>query len=232
MTHTIRTLALVALLGGAWQARAQDAEAQYPTMAPLEKFLIADRDSEIALARSGGPDSISQDAEVLVFGRHGYETAVKGKNGFVCLVQRSWAAAPDDREFWNSSLRAPICLNPAAARSFLPLVLKKTDWVLAGRSKAQIAADLQTAFDKKELPTLEPGAMCYMLSKQGYISDRGGHWRPHVMFFVPRTEAKAWGANLPGSPILAAEDAQERMTIFMVPVGKWSDGTADSEREH
>jgi hypothetical protein len=232
MTLTIRTLALVLILG-AWQARAQDAKA-YPTMAPLEQYLIADRDAEIALARSGGPESVAHDAEVLVFGRHGYETAVKGTNGFVCFVQRSWASAPDAREFWNSDLRAPICLNPPAARSFLPLVLKKTEWVLAGRSKAQIAADVQAAFDKKELPTLEPGAMCYMLSKQGYLSDQdshGGHWHPHVMFFVPLTEAKVWGADLPGSPILAAEDPLERLTIFLVPVAEWSDGTVDEGHE-
>jgi hypothetical protein len=230
-TITVRSLALVIMLGAAWQARAQDAKA-YPTMAPLEQYLIADRDTEIALARSGGPKSVSHDAEVLVFGRHGYETAIQGTNGFVCFVQRSWAAGPDAREFWNSDLRAPICLNPPAARSFLPLIIKKTEWVLAGRSKAQIAEDLKAAFDKKELPTLEPGAMCYMLSKQGYLSDRGGHWHPHLMFFVPFTEAKVWGADLPGSPILAAEDPAERLTIFLVPVGEWSDGTADSGHDH
>src|SRR5258708_31012316 len=120
------SFALVIMLDAAWQALAQDAKA-YPAMAPLEQYLIADRDAEIALARSGGPDSVSHDAEVLVFGRHGYETAIQGKNGFVCFVQRSWAAAPDDREFWNSDLRAPICLNPPAVRSFLPLIIKKTN---------------------------------------------------------------------------------------------------------
>ena len=231
-TIPVSGFALVLVLGAVWQARAQDGMASYPAMAPLEQYLIADRDAEIALARSGGPESVSHDAEVLVLGRHGYETGIQGKNGFVCFVQRSWAAAPDAREFWNSNLRAPICLNAPAARSFLPLIIKKTEWVLAGRSKAQMVEDLKAAFDKKELPTLEPGAMCYMLSKQGYVSDRGGHWHPHLMFFVPLTEAKAWGADLPGSPILAAEDPLERLTIFLVPVAKWSDGTADAEHEH
>lgn len=55
-------------------------------MAPLEQYLIQDRKAEIALAQSAAPESISRDAEVLVLGRHGYETAVKGKNGFVCIV--------------------------------------------------------------------------------------------------------------------------------------------------
>ena len=230
-TITVSTCALVIMLGAAWHARAQDAKAPYPTMAPLEQYLIPDRNAEMALARSAAPESISHDAEVLVLGQHGYETAVQGKNGFVCFVQRSWAAGPDDPEFWNPKLRSPICLNPPAAQSFLPLIIKKTEWILAGRSKAQISEDLQAAFDQKDLLTLELGAMSYMQSKQGNLNDSAGRWHPHVMFFVPLAEAQTWGANLPGSPMLATEDAPERMTIFMVPVAKWSDGTQDSSQE-
>jgi len=226
-TITVTTFALAIILSAACQSQALDAKAPYPSMAPLEQYLIADRDAEIALARSAAPESISRDAEVLVFGRHGYETAVKGTNGFVCLVQRSWAAGTDDPEFWNPKLRSPICLNRPATRSFLPLIIKKTEWALAGRSKAQIVEDLQAAFDKKELPTQELGAMSYMQSKQGYLSDRDGRWHPHLMFFVPITEVQTWGANLPGSPILAGEDPPARLTIFLVPVAKWSDGTLD-----
>ncbi len=231
-TTTLTTFALAIVLGAACGALAEDAqvpdaESPYPAMAPLEQYLIADKDAEIALARSAAPESISSDAGILAFGRHGYETAVKGKNGFVCFVQRSWAAAPDDPEFWNPKLRAPICINAPAVRSFLPLIVKKTEWILAGRSKAQISADLQSAFNKKELPTLEPGAMSYMQSKQGYLSDHDGAWHPHLMFFVPLAEAQTWGANLHGSPILAAEDPLERLTIFLIPVPKWSDGTPD-----
>jgi len=88
-----------------------------------------------------------------------------------------------------------------------------------------MAEDLKTAFDKKELPPLEPGAMCYMMSKQGHLNDRAGHWQPHLMFFVPQTDAAAWGANLDGSPILAMKDTLDRYTLFLVPIGKWSDGT-------
>jgi hypothetical protein len=222
-----QSFALVVLLGVAWQAQGQDTKTLYPSMARLEQYLIADRNAEIALARSAAPESISQDAEVLVLGRHGYETAVKGKNGFVCVVQRSWTAPIDHPDFWNPKLRAPICFNPPAARSYLPLVIKKTELILAGQSKAQMFDSITAAFDKKELPAQEPGAMCYMLSRQGYLSDRDGHWHPHLMFFVPQTDAVTWGADLPGSPILASDDPQDRLTVFLIPVAKWSDGTAD-----
>jgi len=227
-TIKARSFALVVLLSAAWQAQAQQAQTAYLKMAPLDQYLMADRDGEIALARSAAPESISHDAEVLVLGRHGYEAAVKGKNGFVCLVQRSWTAGIDDPDFWNPKLRAPICFNPPAARSYLPFEIKKTEWLLAGQSKAQMFESIKAGLDKKELPTPESGAMCYMMSKQGYLNDHDGHWHPHLMFFLPRIDALTWGADLPGSPILSADDPQDGLTVFLIPVAKWSDGTADT----
>src|SRR5215469_3134597 len=167
----LQTIATVFMLGTAWHAMAQDAKGPYPSMAPVEQYLMEDRNSEIALARSAAPESISRDAEVMVLGRHGYETAIEGKNGFVCIVERSWTAPIDDPGFWNPKGRAPLCLNAAAARSYLPRTIRKTDLILAGRTKAQMMEAIVAAIDKKELPAMEPGAMCYMLSKQGYLND-------------------------------------------------------------
>jgi len=213
-------------------ARAQDAKAPYPVMAPLDQYLIPDEKAEIALARSSAPASISDAAEVMVLRRDGYATAVKGSNGFVCIVQRSWAKATDDPEFWNSKVRAPNCFNAAASRTFLPIFLKKTKLVLAGKSTAQILAATTSALEKKELPALAPGAMCYMMSKQQYLSDDGMNWHPHVMVFVSGDAVKSWGGNLPGSPVIAANDPEERVTIFMVFAGKWSDGTPGPSTMH
>jgi len=225
----VGAFALVVVLGAWGQAPAQEAKGPYPSMAPLDQYLIADRNAEIALARSAAPESISRDAEVMVLGRHGYEIAVKGKNGFVCMVERSWTAGTDDPVFWDPKIRGAICLNPPAARTVLPITLKKTELILAGRSKAQMSEDIKEAFDKKELPMLESGAMSYMMSKQAYLGDAAGHWHPHLMFFGPETDAVTWGADLPGSPILTFGYSQDRMTVFLIPVGKWSDGTEDAK---
>ena len=219
--------ALVALFAASCQAQAE--KASYPSMAPLDQYLMPDANSEIALARTAAPASISSAAEVMVLGPQGYTTAVKGTNGFLCIVERSWGAATDEPEFWNPKVRAPICFNPAAATTFVPIFLMKTKLVLAGKSKAEITAATASALDKKELPALEPGAMCYMLSKQQYLNDRGKSWHPHLMFLVSGDAAKSWGADLPGSPVIAADDPEERVTIFMVFVGKWSDGTPAPE---
>lgn len=210
------------------QARAQSEAAPYPTMAPLNQYLIPNEASEIALARSAAPKSISDEAEVMVLGPKGYTTAVKGTNGFLCLVERSWGAATDNADFWNPKVRAPHCFNPPAARTFAPIFLMKTKLVLAGKSRKEIVEATASALDKKELPALEPGAMCYMTSKQQYLNDQGKSWHPHLMFFVSGDAAKRWGANLPGSPVIAADDPEERVTIFLVWVGNWSDGTPAS----
>ena len=226
-SSAMRTIALAAIFTVTWSAQAQDAKTPYPAMAPFEQYLMTDRNEEIKMARSAAPDSISVDAEVLVLTKTGYETAVHGKNGFVCLVERSWTAGKNDSNFWNPKLRGPLCLNAPAVRSYLPRTIKKTELVIAGRTKAQIFEAIAAAIDKKELPAPEPGAMSYMLSKQGYLGDQaGGPWLPHLMFFTPETESKTWGAGLPGSPIIALQNPEERLTVFLIPVGHWSDGTA------
>ena len=114
----------------------------------------------------------------------------------------------------------------------MPIFLMKTKLVLAGKSKTEIVQATSSALDKKELPALEPGAMCYMMSCRQYLNDRAMSWHPHVMVFVAGDAEKSWGANLPGSPVIAADDPEERVTIFMVWVGKWSDGTPAPQSMH
>jgi hypothetical protein len=217
------TLVLLVASNRIRQPRAHAETSAYSAMAPLNQYLIPNENTEIALARSAAPSSISNGAEVMVLGRDGYTTAVNGGNGFLCIVERSWGTATDDPEFWNPKVRSPICFNPPAARTFAPVFLMKTNLVLAGKSKPEIAQAIASALGHKELPGLEPGAMCYMMSKQQYLSDRDKSGEPHLMFFVAGDAVKSWGADLRGSPVIAAEDPEEHATIFMIGVGKWSD---------
>jgi len=211
----------------AFAAQAQDRKAAaYLAMAPIAQYRISSRDDEIALARSAAPPSISADADVLVLGDRGYETAVKGKNGFVCFVERSWDAGFDDPQFWNPKLRGPNCLNPPAARTVLPQYLKRTEWVLAGVSREEMKAKTRAAIAGHEFKSPEPGALSFMLSKNGYVSDdAAGPWLPHVMFFVPHGQAAAWGAGLEGSPVMGKDGSDIDLTVLFVPLDRWSDGS-------
>jgi len=216
------------LLTLAFLAQAQGTKAPYASMAPLDRYLIADRNAEITTAKSAAPSAISDHADVMVLERQGFKTAAKGTNGFVCLVDRSWSAPFGDPEFWNPKIRGPVCFNPAAARTYLPITLSRTRLALAGKSETQIRDAITSAIDKRELAPLEPGAMSYMLSKEGYLGDKAVHFHPHLMFWVERTKLESWGAGTPGSPIIGAEEIPGRLTIFIIPVGKWSDGMPDS----
>lgn len=229
MTYT--GSALVLILFFASQGTAQSVKTAYPKMAPLAQYLMP-RDTEISIARSAAPKSVSDDAEVLVLTQGGFQTAVKGTNGFVCMVARSWSAGFDDPDFWDPKVRAPICYNAPAARSQVPATIKRTQVAMAGGSKDQILKAITAASDRGELPRAEPESMSYMLSRQTYLSNKVGHWLPHLMFYMSDTDPKLWGAGLPASPILGNRFSEEHLTIFLVPLDRWSDGTVSESKEH
>jgi hypothetical protein len=220
-------IAVIFVFGKVERTRAQAGKTLYPSMAPFHEYLM-DRNAEIALARSAAPASISRDARILVLGRHGYETAVNGTNGFVCDVDRSWMSGFDSSQFWNPKIRGAVCYNPPAARSLLPITHLRTRMVLAGLSKAQMIEGIKAAYAKKELPPLEPGSMCYMMSKHAYLTDAGAHDVAHLMFYTPLMAGSNWGAGLPGSPVFLLpqfDGKPEPIDVFIVMTGKWSDGT-------
>jgi hypothetical protein len=219
--------ALILVFAAPSQMQGQATKTAYPSMAPLDQYLM-DRDAEIALARSAAPEAISRDAKVLFLGRHGYETAVEGTNGFVCAVERSWMNLFDAPEFWNPKVRGPVCYNPPAARSVLPITQMRTQMVMDGLAKTEMIARIRDAYTKKELPPLKPGSMAYMMSKQAYLGDAGSHNVAHLMFYTPLMDGANWGADLPKSPVYLIpqfKGAPEPIDVFIVGTGKWSDGT-------
>jgi hypothetical protein len=193
--------------------------------ARLRRYFMASKAGEMALARSAAPASISARAAVLVLGTHGYVTAAKGRNGFVCIVERSWANPWDVKRatFWNARFRAPICFNAAAAGSVLPRYLMRTRWVLAGASRSEIRRRMEAAWAAGELEEPLAGAMSYMMSRSGRGIGGSGPWRPHLMFYFPRAQAPVWGANSPGVPVFSG--TSHDTTVFFVLVPTWSDGT-------
>lgn len=216
---------MLALGIGIPTAWATPAPAAYAAMAPLARYLPPDRASEIALARTAAPGSISDRATVLTFGKNGYQTAVKGTNGFVCFVQRSWANDFDNDQFWNPRIRTPQCWNAAAASSVLPDYLNRTKWVLSGLSREEMVSRTKAELAHHEIGSPAPGSMAYMMSKKQYINDPAPQWYPHVMFFVSATDGSPWGANVAGGPLFSTTSDVEPITTYFLVVPKWSDGS-------
>ncbi|MGH9467427.1 MAG: hypothetical protein ACRD1Y_08725 [Terriglobales bacterium] len=215
---------LAALLFLAVRLPAQAKRQSYPHMARVARYLMP-RAAEMALARSAAPPAVSAGATVLVLTPHGYVTAAKGTNGFVCLVERSWDSPFHSAKFWNRHIRGADCLNPPAVRSVLPLFLLRTKLALTRRSQAGILAGLRAAVAAHRLPPLAPDSFSFMLSKHSYLTDSGGNLA-HVMFFVSPVASSEMGADLPGSPVSLAGDFDVvPIAIFVVAVPQWSDGT-------
>ena len=85
--------------------------------------------------------------------------------------------------------------------------------------------------------TAEPGAQIFIghtvgqiLAQQAFngFGDKGRR----ASIADGARDGASWGADLPGSPLLASKDTLSRVTVFMIPVAKWSDGTADSPDGH
>jgi hypothetical protein len=236
----VGALALVSLLSMTADVRAQEEERPYPKMLPLSEYLM-DRNAAIALARSAAPEGIAKDASVLVLTAKGWETAVKGTNGFVCMAGPSWTASIDFYDVWSPKQRGAICLNPAAVRSILPIFQKLTQMTLAGvTSVKERIAGIQEAYAKKEIPPVEPGAMSFMMSKDAYLSHLGQtHNLCHVMFFLPIKDPAELDGNDPKSPIFSTSmwfpdpDKPDSPLNKVLPplrtvpieVPYWSDGT-------
>nr|WP_082878949.1 hypothetical protein [Luteibacter rhizovicinus] len=207
-----------------------------PGMAPIDAYLL-DRATEISLARSAAPPAIAKDATVLVLTRTGYETAFKGTNGFVCYVGRGFGGAPDWPERWDTKIRAAACDNPPAVPTMTALLKLRTALTLAGKSDGQIMDRIKAALRTGEIPRLAAGALCYMMSKNAYLSAQGEHNMAHVMFYVPTKDGTTWGANLPGSPVvggnywylLPGHEADiatlPPISVFLVATSTFSDGT-------
>ena len=216
-------LTFSALLTPAMAAAAYPAGERPPS---LEPFLTDAKADEMALAQTAAPPSITSNATIMTLGRRGYDVARKGNNGFVCMIERSWATNVSDPEFWNIRVRQPACYNPAGVRSILPTYLERTRWVLAGASISQIDARTRAAVARGRIRPPEPGTLIYMMSKQGYLGDElSKHPHPHLMFFLPKRGPEALGANQPGIPIFSADGEEQPFSIFFVLVPKWSDGT-------
>ncbi len=225
-----RNVLFAAMFGVAWPGHAQNAKAQdpaspYPSMAPIAQYRM-ERDEEIRLARTAVPASISRDAEIMVLGQKNFEIAVAGKNGFVCAVGRAFGGPLSNPEFWNPKNRSPICYNPAAVRSLWPYAMKQVGMALAGASKEQITDAIRTAVARKELGVPETGSMAYMMSKEAYLTDQGGHNLAHVMFELPR------GGAFQGDSDYFVSWEPAPVIEFNVPVGQWSDGTPVKAMKH
>jgi hypothetical protein len=217
----------VILLSVATILSSAQGQTQYP---PLNDYMMP-RDAEIALARSAAPANISDRATIKVFNESGFEVAVEGDNGFVCMVMRAWSAPTYTPvaflDFvYYAPLRAPICFNPVAAETMMLYYELRTELGLQGKNPDEIADGIESAYAKGELPRIETVSFAYMWSADQDLGPGIGHWHPHMMVFTPYYENSMLGGNKFGSPLpFVSDDARTPFAVTVIPV---DDGLARS----
>ena len=196
--------------------------AQGPKYPPLSEYMMAP-ETEVALARSAAPEKVSARATVKILTTSGYKVVAQGDNGFVCIVMRGWAAAtsttaPDRDLVYYAKLRAPICFDPVASRTVLPLQELQAKLGMEGKGPDQIAEDVQAAYAKGELPRMEAVAFAYMFSANQHLGPEFGAWHPHMMVYTPYYENSMLGGNEMESGLPLVGDGGTPFAVTVIPV--------------
>jgi len=196
---------------------------QSPKYPPFSEYMMPP-EAEVALARSAAPENVSAHATVKILTASGYKVATQGDNGFVCIVMRGWGAPTfTPAQFrdlvYYAKLRAPICFNPIASRTVLPLQELRARLGMEGKTPDQIAEGVQAAYAKGELPKMEMVAFAYMFSADQDLGPGIGAWHPHVMVYTPYYENSMLGGNqFAGALPIVSDDAGTPFAVTVIPV--------------
>lgn len=213
-----RFLFAASLLAVAAAAAAQTPKA-YP---PIDQYLMPAA-TEMAMARSAAPAAIADRATVKVLTRTGYAIASQGDNGAVCLVMRGFAAptytpAPLRDLVYDPAIHAPICFTAPAARTALPYYELRTTLALAGKHPPEIAAAVEAAYARGELPPRDAATFAYMFSAHQHLGPVGA-WHPHMMAFVPYADSRTVGETpFGGITPTVTDDAGTPFAVVVIPV--------------
>lgn len=212
-------LMVVSLLAGLDAVAVWAGGPKYP---PLSEYMMA-AEAEAALARSAAPEKVSARATVKILTTLGYTVVAQGDNGFVCMVMRGWAAATSsaaaDRDLvYYAKLRAPICFDPVASRTVLPLQELQARLGMEGMGPDRIAEAVQAAYAKGELPRMEAVAFGYMFSADQDLGPGVGAWHPHMMVYTPYYENSMLGGNEVHSGLPVVGDSGTPFAVTVIPV--------------
>lgn len=212
------SLLFIAVVASAGAPRAQSG--QYP---PLSAYMMS-RDAEVALARSAAPANVSDRATIKVLTQSGYAVVRQGDNGFACMVMRGWAAPTYTPEqfrdlVYDPSVRAPICFDPAAVRTVMPYYEMRSKLGMEGNTSDRVAARIEAAYARGELPHRDGVSFAYMWSAQQHLGPGIGHWHPHMMVFAPYYRNAMLGDHEFGKPLpVVSDDGGTPFAVVVIPV--------------
>jgi len=208
------TFTLISLVGSFYATSVWAENAQYT---PSDYMMTPE--TEVALARSAAPNKVSSRATVKILTTSGYKEAVKGDNGFTCIVMRGWSVPFIRKPEYYGKMRAPICYDPVASRTILPYQELCAKLGLAGKDVETINHEVAMAYALGELPKIESVAFAYMWSADQDLGLEAKHWHPHMMVYAPYYTNSMLGDNDPATLApFVSPDAGTPFAIVIIPV--------------
>jgi hypothetical protein len=213
----------IGLLGAGLTVALAIVPAQQMKYPPMSEYMMQ-QDDEVALAKSAAPRDISDQATIEVLTAAGYRVVAQGGNGFVCMVMRGFTGAPtftpaESRGLvYDAKTRAPICLNPQAAKTVLPYYELRTKLGMEGKSPNEIALAVRAAYKSGGIPKRAGVSFAYMWSADQVLGP-AGHWHPHMMVYAPDYDNSMLGNNPFGSHLPGVgDDAGTPFAVVVIPV--------------
>jgi hypothetical protein len=169
-------------IGAAIQGRAQELPKVYDASVPRER--------QIALAESAAPAEVSSKATVYILGLKGHEKVREGTNGFSCFVGRHFVKPTE-------TTVEPACFDAEGSRTLLLVYMHGEELRAAGKSEADIKADVANGYKEGRYQYPSKPGFLYMMSSEnrlGPTSDKStGIFPPHLMFYAPNMTTKDIG---------------------------------------
>ena len=164
---------------------------------------------EIALARSGGPESVAAEATIWVVRDGEFVIAHSGSNGNHCWVGRTY---PESLE--------PVCYDSEASKTILRIEMREFELRTAGKSKEEVDRTIAEAIGSGELRVPSRAAMSYMMSSaQVLFSPEGraaGNWKPHLMIYMPYVTHADIGLPGPSPDLQVVNEGKPKAYIVVV----------------
>ena len=162
---------------------------------------LMSHEQEIELALKAGPVHLRNQATVYTFGKHGYEKARTGTNGFNCMVNR------DGIQNGDTAVH-PTCWDPEGSRTILPVMLRVGELLAQQKSAAEIKRDIDESFAQGRFHSPSKTGIAYMLAGDVKFDPKSGQlstteFPAHYMLYAPgvtNADIGVSGAALKTSP--------------------------------
>jgi len=165
------------------------------------------RDVQIRIAKLAAPKEVTDHADIYILGRRGYELALRGDNGFSCMIERE---KPDTME--------PECYDADGSATTMKVRSYEEQQRASGVGEQAIEESMKAGYKSGEFKPPSKAGIVYMLSDYNYVlnpeTGKIIHFPGHLMFYAPYATEKTVGSG-EGAPYLVHPGEPDALMIVV-----------------